>query len=135
MGMSISKDTQELIVSALLKNSYLYNTSKSEMTDGYFSDPACKVIYKALTVYYGKYNTTPSLNEILITIEDCYLPMVGLSLEEVKTTCQKLYGYEEQSENFIKHSQELGIDCDSLTEMIDNSLVSEVDKRSGENRI
>ena len=102
MGMSISKDTQELIVSALLKNSYLYNTSKSEMTDGYFSDPACKVIYKALTVYYGKYNTTPSLNEILITIEDCYLPMVGLSLEEVKTTCQKLYGYEEQSENFIK---------------------------------
>ena len=39
------------------------------------------------------------------------------------------------SENFIKHSQELGIDCDSLTEMIDNSLVSEVDKRSGENRL
>ena len=41
----------------------------------------------------------------------------------------------EQSENFIKHSQELGIDCDSLIEMIDNSLISEVDKRSGENRL
>ena len=41
----------------------------------------------------------------------------------------------EQNENFIKHSQELGIDCNSLTKMIDNSLISEVDKRSGGNRL
>ena len=60
--MTVSKDTQELIVAALLKSSYLFSICRNEMTDGYFSDPSCKVIYKALTVYYKKYQAMPDLN-------------------------------------------------------------------------
>lgn len=100
--MTVTKETQEVIVSALIKSSYLFSIGKSEMSDGYFSDPSCKVIYKALSMYYDKYSTTPSLNELLITIDDCYYPQVGVALSEVKDVCCKIYDYDEPDEEFIK---------------------------------
>lgn len=72
------------------------------------------------------------INDINV-IEDIQLKT--MNMETLKNSILNEKHKIEQSENFIKHSQELGIDCDSLTEMIDNSLVSEVDKRSGENRL
>ena len=58
-----------------------------------------------------------------------------MNMEVLKNTILNEKHKIEKNKNKILHSQELGIDCDSLTEMIDNSLVSEVDKRSGENRL
>ena len=100
--MNVTKQTQEVIVSALMKDSYLFSICKDEMTDGYFTDPACKIIYKALTVYYNKYSSTPSLNELLITIDDCYYPQVGVNLADVKDTCCRINEYDEPEEEFIK---------------------------------
>ena len=100
--MNISKEAQEVIVSALMKNSYLFSICKDEMTDGYFSDPSCKVIYKSLSVYYKKYSALPSLNELLITIDECYYAQVGASLSEVKDTCCRINDYDEPEEAFIK---------------------------------
>lgn len=100
--MTVTKETQEMIVSALIKSSYLFSTCKEEMSDGYFSDPSCKVIYKSLSTYYRKYSAIPKLNELLITIDDCYYPQVGVNLSEVKDTCCRIYEYDEPDESFIR---------------------------------
>ena len=100
--MTISKETQELIISALMKNASLFSVVKDEITDGYFSDGACKVIFKALTIYYKKYNTLPNLPELFIAIEECWNISVGVLLDDVKATSQKLFAYPESDENFIR---------------------------------
>lgn len=100
--MNVTRETQELIISALVKSSYLFSICKNEITEGYFSDPSCKVIYKSLSSYYTRYNSTPRLNELLIKVEDCYYPTVGVNLSEVKDTCCRIYEIEEPDENFIK---------------------------------
>lgn len=100
--MTVSNDTQETIIAALMKSSYLLATCKEEMTDGYFSSPSCKVIYKSLIMYYNKYKGMPRLNELLIMIDECYYPTVGVNLAEIKDTCQRLWDYPEPDEVFIK---------------------------------
>lgn len=97
----VSIETQEIIIAALLKNSHLFSISRDEMTDGYFTYAPAKVIFKALQTYYKKYSTLPSLNELLITIEDCYYPQVGASLPDIKDVCCKLWEYQEPEESFI----------------------------------
>lgn len=100
--MNVTRESQEVIVGALIKSSYLYSICKEELNESYFSDPSCKIIYKALSVYYKKYQTTPQLNELLITIDDVYYPTVGVNLSEVKDVCCRVYEYSEPEESFIK---------------------------------
>lgn len=95
-------DTQETIVSALMKSSYLFSICREEMSDGYFSSPSCKVIYKSLLTYYSKYKGMPRLNELLISIDECYYPTCGVNLSEVKDTCCRLWELPEPDELFIK---------------------------------
>ena len=86
--------------------------------------------------YFSKAIINKLLAEIINdinAIEDIQLKT--MNMETLKNSILNEKHKIEQSENFIKHSQELGIDCDSLTEMIDNSLISEVNKRSGGNRL
>lgn len=100
--MNISTETQETIIAALMKSSYLLATCKDEVSDGYFSSPSCKIIYKSLVTYYKKYQGMPRLNELLVVIDDCYYPTVGVNLSEIKDTCQRLWEYPEPDEEFIK---------------------------------
>lgn len=101
--MHVSRELQETIVSALMKNSYLLSICRSEMNEGYFSDPCCKVIYKALVTYYNKYQNMPRLNELLIIVDEVYYPTCGVNLSEVKDTCCRLDKYDEPDEVFIKN--------------------------------
>ena len=100
--MVVSREVQETIVAALMKNQYLFSICKDEMSDGYFSDPSCKVIYKSLTNYYRKYQTIPRLNEILIVIDETYYSAVGVNLSDVKDVCCRLFEYPDPEEAFIK---------------------------------
>lgn len=100
--MQVTQETQEVIMAALLKDSSLFSMVKDEITDAYFTDLSCKVIYKALLIYYQKYGTLPKLPELLVTIEDCWHASLGIALSEIKDTCQKLFTYPETDENFIK---------------------------------
>lgn len=100
--LNVSVDTQETIVSALMKSSYLFSICRGEMSDGYFSSPSCKVIYKSLLTYYNKYKGMPRLNELLISIDECYYPTCGVNLSEVKDTCCRLWELPESDELFIK---------------------------------
>lgn len=101
--MHVSRELQETIVSALMKNSYLLSICRSEMNEGYFSDPCCKVIYKALVTYYNKYQNMPRLNELLVIVDEVYYPTCGVNLSEVKDTCCRLDKYDEPDEVFIKN--------------------------------
>lgn len=100
--MNVTKDVQETIIAALIKNSYLFSICRDEMTDGYFQDPSCKIIYKSLTTYYKKYKSMPDFNALLISIEESYYPTCGVDLSVVKDTCQRLFTYPEPDEQFIK---------------------------------
>ena len=101
MAVQSTQSVQEEIIAALLKDSYLFSMCKEQMNDGYFSDGACKVIYKALATYYNKYSSIPTLNEMLITIEDCYSIVSGVTLADVKDMAQRLYDRPMPDESFI----------------------------------
>lgn len=87
-----------------------------------------------------KYFSKNTINQLLMgiindinAIEDDQLKT--MNMEVLKNAILNEKHKIEKNENYIKHSQELGTDCDSLTEMIENYLVSEIDKKSGENRL
>ncbi len=87
-----------------------------------------------------KYFSKNTINQLLTriindinAIEDVQLKT--MNMEVLKNTILNEKHKIEKNKNYIKHSQELGTDCDSLTEMIESCLVSEIDKKSGENRL
>lgn len=75
---------------------------------------------------------TRIINDIS-AIEDAQLKT--MNMEVLKNTILSEKHKIERNENYIKYSQELGVDCGSLIEMIENCLVSEINKKSGENRL
>lgn len=99
--MDVTKELQEELITGLLKDSHFFSETKDEIDDSYFRDGACKVIYKALSVYYKKYNSIPTLNEMLITIDDCYSLTAGVTLAEVKDTVCRLYEMPKADEAFL----------------------------------
>lgn len=87
-----------------------------------------------------KYFSKNTINQLLTgiinnisAIEDVQLKT--MNMEVLKNTILNEKHKIEKNKNYIKHSQELGTDCDSLTEMIESCLVSKIDKKSGENRL
>ncbi|MBR6948943.1 MAG: hypothetical protein IKH54_02005 [Bacilli bacterium] len=87
-----------------------------------------------------KYFSKNTINQLLMgiindisAIEDVQLKT--MNMEVLKNTILNEKHKIKKNENYIIHSQELGTDCDSLTEMIESCLVSEIDKKSGENRL
>ena len=89
MQSNISTETQDYIISALMSDSYLLAKVRRLMDETYFNDAACKIIYKSLLVYYLKYKTVPGTQELLITIDECFVEM-GVDLLSVKDKACKL---------------------------------------------
>lgn len=87
-----------------------------------------------------KYFSKDTINQLLTgiindisAIEDTQLKT--MNMEVLKNTILNEKHKIERNENYIKHSQELGVDCDSLIEMIESCLVSEINKKSGDNKL
>ena len=93
--MSASIDVQELIISAFLKGSELYSQVHKELTDEYFTDPSCKIIYKAIQSFYTRYAKLPTYKDVLVRIDSVYINKFGVSIEEVKLTAERLISFEE----------------------------------------
>lgn len=117
MKASVSVDLQEVIVSALMKDSYLFSVCKDTIKDEDFSSPSCKMIYRALQFYYNKYRNLPSLSELIVTLESVYSPASGINLSEIKDVCERIYEFDKPEENFIK---------EKITHFIRRSRSSEV---------
>lgn len=100
--MIISQEVQEIVVSSLLKDSYLYSIAKTELNEGYFESPACKIIYKALSRYFDKYGTLPSEKELIVGIDECYSASLGITKELAINTAKILYNSPQYEEEFVK---------------------------------
>ena len=100
--MIITNELQEVVLSGLLKNSYFLAMCKKQINDGYFTSGAYKIIYKSLITYYNKYNSLPTFNEMIITIDDCFVESIGVTAKDTKDLCEKLYQMPDFEENFLR---------------------------------
>lgn len=101
-NIKITKDLQEIVVSTIIKSSFWYDTVKGEMDDGYFTDPCCKIIYKAIDKYYGKYKSHPSIQDIVLFIEEVYQENFGVDVEEVKLSAIRMSQFPDSPEEFLR---------------------------------
>lgn len=98
----MSVDVQELIISSFLKGSDLYSQVHRELGDEYFSDPCCKIIYKAIQTHYSRYNKMPTYKDVLVRIDAVYVDRFGVSIEEVKSACDRLVSLEDSDESVVR---------------------------------
>lgn len=98
---TITLDHQKLVLTGLIHNSYVISLVQSEMNESYFSDSACRIIYKSLMSYYEKYQKSPSESEIRVLIEQNFIKLGSTTLEEVKNTCSEFYASDEVDEEYL----------------------------------
>lgn len=99
---SSNVDTQRLIISAFIKGSDLYTQVHKELSDKYFTDPCCKIIYKAISSHYSKYLSIPTYNDILVRIDSVYSDRFGVDIDEVKRVCEELLRYDDSEPIVIR---------------------------------
>ena len=96
---------QELIVSTFLKGKSkcnFYAQVHSELSDEYFTDPKCKMIYKAVQSFYTRYRTAPTYAEASAFLDSVYIPSYGVALEDVRRKAELLVSIEDPEPDSIK---------------------------------
>lgn len=101
-NIKITKDLQEIVISTLIKSSFWFDTVKDEIDDGYFNDPCCKIVYKAIDKFYSKYKIHPTIQDIVVFIEEVYQDNFGVSIEEVKLASIRMSQFPDSPEDFLK---------------------------------
>jgi hypothetical protein len=96
-----SSEFQDIVLSTLLKNTYMFSRTYRYITNEFFDKYSNKLIYKSLRYYYDKYSKLPTLNEILTTISEFYESQYG-DLETIKQECRILYDTKRYDEDFVK---------------------------------
>ena len=127
--MKITKETQEVIISEIIKNSYMFSLCFKEIDDSYFSDPCCKVIYKTIESYYREYHNLPGPGAFKEVLPKSYYPNVGVSLNEVSQTYDRLFdSVETYDEAYMR---------DKITKFIrevrSNRIVAQIVNKMSEN--
>lgn len=97
-----SIDAQKLIISAFLKQSPLYPQVHKEISDEYFSDPVCKMIFKAIQRHYSKYVKMPTYRDTLVSLDLVYTDRYGIPIDDVKRECEELVSGEDSDENVVR---------------------------------
>lgn len=110
-----SSELQQVVLSSLLKDSYVLSKVKNDIHISFFDKLSYKLIYKCLIYYNNKYNKLPSLHDLLIVIDDFYSQDFG-DKEDVKTDLLELYNLPISSDEFI---------IDQLTRFIKRRRVEE----------
>lgn len=100
-SIEITKDLQELVLSSLITESHWYDIVCNEIDDTYFSELALKIIYKSLYRYHKKYHEHPSIDTLVVCIEENYINNQEITLAEVKEIAKKLSTPTDSSEDFL----------------------------------
>lgn len=119
---AVTVDHQKLVVSGLLKNSYVLTLIMEDMNDGYFSDSSCRIIYKSLVDFYSHYDKLPNGMELLSSIDDNYIEL-GPPITSVKELAASMVKDDEVEEQYL---------IDKAAEMIKKVRVNRVLSRSFE---
>ena len=96
----VSKDQQRLVIVAFLQNNYIFTSSLNDIRESFFSDSSCRIIYRAMRDYYENYESFPSEDELMISVESNYIEL-GDSLEVVKDNLHNLFKKNEMNEKFL----------------------------------
>lgn len=100
---------QELIISTFLKGKSkcnFYTQVHSELSDEYFTDPTCKMIYKAVQSFYTRYRTVPTYAEASAFLDSVYIPSYGVQLEDVRRKAELLVSMDDPEADSIKDTLE-----------------------------
>lgn len=100
-NLNTTEYRQEIILSGFMKSSYMLSLLKNELKENNFTDSTCRNIYRGLISYYKKYNKLPSLNELLVSIDENYIDLMDTSLDKCKSMAKILYQQEEPDEKFL----------------------------------
>lgn len=99
-NLTLSRDLQRLVIAGFLKNGYVLSASLSDVTDSYFTDSSCRIIYRALVDYYTNYGSLPTEEELQVNVEKFYVE-IGDPLPTVKDNLHELYKADEIDEGFL----------------------------------
>lgn len=100
MRIESSSEFQGVVLSTVIKDTYMFTRTSRFINDTFFDKYSYKLIYKSLKYYYDKYSKLPTLTELLILISDFHNPQLG-DVELIKQECQTLYDTPRYDENFV----------------------------------
>lgn len=115
-NIKTSSELQEVVLSALLKDSYMLGKVKKDIQISFFEKLSYKIIYKALLYYYNRYSQMPSIQSLIITVNDLYTSEYG-DKKDIDSDIINLYNLPISSEEFI---------IDQITRFIKRHRVEEV---------
>lgn len=96
-----SSEFQDIVLSTVMKNTYMFSRTYRYITEEFYTKYSDKLIYKSLRYYYDKYSKLPSLNELLMVIENFYTQSYG-DIEQIKQECKMLYDTPMYDEEFVQ---------------------------------
>lgn len=99
-NLKTSSELQEIVLSSLLKDSYILGKVKKDIRVSFFEKLSYKLIYKSLLYYYNKYSQMPTLQTLMITINDLYTSEYG-NKEEIINEAARLYNIPINNTEFV----------------------------------
>ncbi|WJZ23532.1 replicative helicase [Listeria phage LIS04] len=91
---------QDLVLSAVLKDSYMLSMIKSQVTEEFFNGVEHRLIYKAVKLYHNKYDSMPDFKSLMVTIEDLHSAEFG-DLNSIQKKALELAQSEPMDDNFV----------------------------------
>lgn len=111
-----SKEFQTLVLSALMKDAFIYAKVADKLDESFFESYSMKIIYSSLVYYHTKYSKLPSSVELLNIIIDRFNTSLG-NLADTKALVMKLYDNKMYDDKYIQ---------DSITKFIRRGNVEKV---------
>lgn len=84
------EELQKIVLSTILKDSYVLAKVKDDIRIAYFSKFVYKVIYKSILYFYNKYSKLPSEIELTLVIKDLLTDDI-CSMDEIQGCLHELY--------------------------------------------
>jgi len=120
-----NNELQELCLSTILKDVYLFNNFKNYITEEFFSVDQYKIIYRALLYFYRKYQNMPQEKELVSVIYDICDPSVErVNIDSIKSCIDDLYNAPDYEEAYVMEKIETFIKTNNIYSTLKTYLPS-----------
>ena len=100
MAIKSSSELQSIVLSTIVKDTYLMTRVIQYINEEFFDKYNYKLIFRALKYYYNKYSKIPSMNELLVLLEEFHKPEFG-TIEVLKQEYITLYNTPRYDESCV----------------------------------
>lgn len=97
---SVSEDLQAVIISSLMKDTYLFSKVHKLFDLSFFDDFRYRIIYKTILYHYSKYGNVPSVSALLDEVSMQSTSAVG-DISAIRAEIMRLSAQPEESEEYI----------------------------------